>query len=161
MADHNQPVFKCRDPQHGNPRCGKPRSEAALEATIADAVEVCTINLVVVTNVQLVTDQHEPIGKSSEKNGRKKTLNRSPQPPSPTVGLMTLDRVYQRHYLARMRTQWGIILSYESFSESPKPSNVSQGECDRLPRSRENNWRLQDGLAPLQVQEEEEHLGGG
>ena len=74
---------------------------------------------------------------------------------------MTLDRVYQRHYLARMRTQWGIILSYESFSESPKPSNVSQEECDRLPRSRENNWRLQDGLDPLQVQEEEEHLGGG
>ena len=74
MADHNQPVFKCRDPQHGNPRCGKPRSEAALEATIADAVEVCTTNLVVVTNVQLVTDQHEPIGKSSEKNGRKKHL---------------------------------------------------------------------------------------
>ena len=71
MADHNQPVFKCRDPQHGNPRCGKPRSEAALEATIADAVEVDSTKLVV-TNVQLVTDQHEPIGKSSEKNGRKK-----------------------------------------------------------------------------------------
>ena len=73
MADHNKSAFKCRDPQRGNPRCGKPRSEAALEATIADAVEVYSTNPVVVTNVQLVTDlvtdQHEPIEKSSEKNG--------------------------------------------------------------------------------------------
>ena len=67
MADHNKTAFKCRDPQRGNPRCGKPRSEAALEATIADAVEVYSTNLVVVTNVQLVTDQHESIGRSLEK----------------------------------------------------------------------------------------------
>ena len=46
MADDNQRVFKCRDPQRGNPRCGKPRSDAALEATIADAVEVYSTNLV-------------------------------------------------------------------------------------------------------------------
>ena len=84
MVDHNKTVFKCRDPQRGNPRCGKPRSEAALEATIADAVEVYSTNLVVVTNVQLVTDQHEPIEKSLEKNGGKETLNRSAPPPSPT-----------------------------------------------------------------------------
>ena len=49
MADHNKTAFKCRDPQRGNPRCGKPRSEAALEATIADAVVVYSTNLVVVT----------------------------------------------------------------------------------------------------------------
>ena len=46
MADDNQRVFKCRDPERGNPRCGKPRSDAALEATIADAVEVYSTNLV-------------------------------------------------------------------------------------------------------------------
>ena len=34
------------------------------------------------------------------------------------------------------------MLSYESFSESPWPSSVSQGECDRLPGSRENNFKM-------------------
>ena len=74
MADHNKTAFKCRDPQRGNPRCGKPRSEAALEATIADAVEVYSTNLVVVTNVQLVTDQHEPSKEAQKKMEEKKHL---------------------------------------------------------------------------------------